>query len=57
MSKKKPKVARLQLKPTTVSTGFGAGTTTNGGANGGSGGPYNMQAGVAGGVGKLTISY
>jgi len=26
MSKKKPKVARLQLKPTTVSTGFGAGT-------------------------------
>ena len=34
-----------------------AGTTTNGGADGGSGGPYNMQAGVAGGVGKLTISY
>lgn len=26
MSKKKPKVARLQLKPTTVSTGYGSGT-------------------------------
>lgn len=34
-----------------------AGTTTNGGANGGAGGPYNMQAGTAGGVGKLTITY
>lgn len=34
-----------------------AGTTTNGGANGGTGGPYNMQAGTVGGSGKLTISY
>jgi len=34
-----------------------AGKTTNGGANGGTGGPYNMQAGVAGGVGKLTITF
>lgn len=33
------------------------GTSTNGGANGGAGGPHDRNAGVAGGVGKLTISY
>lgn len=34
-----------------------AGTTTNGGANGGTGGNWDRQAGVAGGAGTLTISY
>lgn len=34
-----------------------AGTSTNGGANGGEGGPYNMQAGGNGGNGKLYITY
>lgn len=34
-----------------------AGTTTNGGANGGAGGPYDRQAGGVGGSGKLTITY
>ena len=34
-----------------------AGATTNGGANGGTGGPYDRNAGTQGGTGKLTITY
>ena len=34
-----------------------AGTSTNGGSDGGTGGPYDRQAGVAGQNGKLTISF
>jgi len=33
------------------------GTSTNGGANGGDGGPYNQQAGQPGQNGKLTITF
>jgi hypothetical protein len=58
-----PGVLDTQLRGGAGANGAGsgsrpdAGTSTNGGANGGAGGPYNQQAGANGGNGKLTISY